>query len=125
MLRQRMTDYAKMTPEEKRKHLDEAIDREEQMKKFLPPTSPATQPAAPGTDVKVEGDATHRRVTIRTKLGGEKNMMEDLTPDLRAALADYRNALNKRRAERGLPPSTTGGLTITRSITTDVPPPAK
>jgi hypothetical protein len=111
---ERMKKYASMTPEEKRKHLDEQIDRQQKMQEALPPST------QPGTGVKVDGTPTSRNIRIGTRMD-PKSAMENLPPELRAQLAQYQADMNKRRAERGLPPSQGGVMLFTESRTLTMP----
>lgn len=120
----RMKDYAAMTPEEKKKHLDEEIDKVEQMRKnghFLATTQPTTQ-AAPEdgkTKVEVQGTPTDRKVTIRVGgKAGDKSMMENVPPEIRALIAQYQADMKARRAERGLPDLGGGMILINQRIET-------
>lgn len=103
-IRQRLRQYARMTPEEKKKHLDEQIDQQEKLRAAGDfPSVPTTQPAGPGVRAETSPDATQRRVIIRQAPGDEKSMMESMDPELRALMAQFTSDLRQRRAERGLP----------------------
>lgn len=112
-----MRAYSKMTPQEKKKKLDEDIDNFEKVRKNMPATLPTSLPADGKPDVKIEGDQNNRRVTVRIGgSAGPKSAMEDLPPDVRAILSQYQKDLRDRRAERGLPDAP-GGMVIIRSQT--------
>lgn len=120
----RMREYAAMTPEQKKKHLDEMIDQTEKLKKELGPIEPGGEPKGGPADgkpeVKVEGTPTSRRVSVRmSSKSGDKQAMENLPPDIRALMAQFKADMSARRAERGLPD--TGGITIIRRETTTTP----
>lgn len=131
---ERVKRYHQMTPEEKRKHLDEQIDQQEAVRKEMAKNGVPnlSQPGAttqPGVQYRSEGGPTSRRVSlsIRTSGPNDKQMMEEISPETRAALAQYAADLRARRAERGLPDAP-GTMMIRREVklTTEAPPaPAK
>jgi hypothetical protein len=106
--------YTGATPAEKKKMLDEQIDAQEKIKKEMGDIMngpPSTQPGAPG----MRGPDGQMRTFVRRSGGGEKGAMENLPPDIRAAMQQYRADMNQRRAERGLPPQD-GMMIIRRDI---------
>lgn len=103
-MRQRLREYARMTPEEKKKYLDDQIDQQEKLRAAGGlPLTPSTQPAGPDVRAEASADGTQRRVMIRRGPGDEKSMMESMDPELRALMAQFTSDLRQRRAERGLP----------------------
>ena len=104
-VRDGMRDYAKMTPAEQKKHLDEKIDQQEELRKSgvlkLPSsTQPSTLPSA--TTIEQPPDGKKKSMFVRRTVD-DKYMMENMDPELRAMLAKYAGDMKQRRAERGLP----------------------
>ncbi len=104
-MRDSMRDYAKMTPAEQKKHLDEKIDQQEELResgvfKLPSSTQPSTLPSA--TTIEQPPDGKKKSVFVRRTVG-DKYMMENMDPALRAMLAKYAGDMKQRRAERGLP----------------------
>lgn len=121
-MQERVRNYAKMSPEEKKKHLDEQIDQQLKMMKegglgglkFGATTQASTRPE--GTTIERGADGSIKQMTVIRRSANDKSMMEEMDPELRAALAQYASDLRQRRAERGLPDAP-GGITITKSMT--------
>jgi hypothetical protein len=87
--------YAKKTPEEKKKFLDERIDREEKWAA----NAPKDGQGGPGGGRGRGGMGDPARM---------KSRMENMNPARRAMMAQFAGDMAKRRAERGLPPSNRG-----------------
>lgn len=123
-MRERVQAYAKMSTEEKKKHLDEQIDEQLKMMKdgglkIGPTTMSSTQPS--GTTIERGADGSIKQATVIRRSANDKSMMEEMDPELRAALAQYASDMRQRRAERGLPDGP-GGISIVRTITLPSPP---
>ncbi|MDW8261272.1 MAG: hypothetical protein RMJ35_01980, partial [Phycisphaerales bacterium] len=103
-MRQVVSDYFRLPEGPRRQEfLDRMIDQQERARKELEKAAAVgagtrldlAQPATQG----VEG-VPRRTVVIR----GGAGIMDAISPELRAQLAEYTAALNRRRVERGLSP---------------------
>jgi hypothetical protein len=101
----RLDAYFAMSPAEKRRHLDGAIDRMEQRGKERS-TRP---PGAGGSGRRPGGDRPRSAEEVEKR---RKDRLDRTTPEQRALMDQlrakgerFRNDLNQRRAQRGLPPA--------------------
>lgn len=91
---QRMDQFFQLSPAEKRKQLDEMIDRMENRNRNSNPN------AGRGGRGDRGGNMSDAQ---RAQRGKER--LDRTSPKMRAQFTEYRRLLNDRRAERGLPPS--------------------
>jgi cell division protein FtsB len=102
----RLDAYFAMSPAEKRQHLDRAIDRMEQWRKERANRPPGAG-GPPGSGRRPGGDRPrsaeevekHRKERLDRTTPEQRAMMDQL----RAKGERFRNDLNQRRAQRGLP----------------------
>ena len=101
----RLDAYLAMSPAERRQHLDREIDRMEQRRKewaSRPPRTGGGPSRRPGGDRPRSAEETEKRRKERLdRTTPEQRAMMD---QLRAKGERFRNDLNQRRAQRGLPP---------------------
>lgn len=114
----RMASYVKMSPLDKRRYLDEQINREEEMRRRMqqqgakangnrPPGAPggpgmASGPGGPG------GRGNRPPPTAQEKENRRKQMLDRTTPQFRENMDQFRRDMDARRQQRGLPPSPPG-----------------
>lgn len=113
-----MARYVKMTPQEKRRYLDDQINRQEEMRRRMqqqpaangnrPPGAPggpgmASGPGGPG------GRGNRPPPTAEEKEKRRKQMLDRTTPELRENTDQFRRDMEARRQQRGLPPTPPGG----------------
>lgn len=126
--------FALQTKSERDKFLDSLIDAQGQMPKDVKVAEgggpqmrvqttrtevSATQPGGKAGGHSAAGGQPKTVMIRRTDTGGGDSM----PPDLRAKVAELASAMNKRRAERGLPPGPVGLMLIKKSESkTTVPP---
>lgn len=105
----RLDAYFAMSPAEKRQHLDRAIDRMEQWRKERadrPPRArgqPGTGRGPGGGDRPRSAEEVEKR--RKERLNRTTPEQRAMTDQLRAKGDRFRNDLNQRRAQRGLPPA--------------------
>ena len=87
-----LRNYQAMTPDQKKAFLDEQIKSTPHDPTSLPTTGPSGGPGGP------------MRI-VRKNSMGDKSMMEDMSPALRAMMAEYARDIAARRKELGLPPA--------------------
>jgi hypothetical protein len=104
----RLDAYLAMSPAEKRQHLDREIDRMEQRRKEWA-NRPPRPGGPPGTGQRPGGDRPRSAEETEKR---RKERLDRTTPEqralrdqLRAKGERFRNDLNQRRAQRGLPPT--------------------
>lgn len=112
--------FALQTKAERDKFLDRMIDAQPALPRDVKVSEGAAgqmrvqmtaPPGAPGTQPAEGGEAPKTIMVRRTGGGGGDNM----PPDLRAKVAEMASAMNKRRAERGLPPGPMGLMIVKKS----------
>jgi len=116
----RMAHYAKMSPQEKRKYLDEQINRQEEMRRRMqqqqkangarPAGAPAGRggPAIAGPPGGAGGRGNRPPPSPEQKENRRKQMLDRTTPEFRAHTDQYRRDLEARRQQRGLPATPPG-----------------
>lgn len=87
--------YAELPPEERANYLDEKIDEMQRMMESLRQMGPPPQMAEGqgGRRFNMDGDRRDRA----------RNMLNNSTPEERAAVSEYFQAIMDRRRERGMP----------------------
>jgi len=96
----RMNHLLDLPPEEQKKELDEQIDRMEQRRKEREAGGEARGDRGGGGGPGGRGGGGGN---------GGKGRLDRSTPEMRAKMDRYRDLLNARREERGLPPIEGGG----------------
>jgi hypothetical protein len=107
---QRLRQYAQMTPAEKVRHLDEQINREQQMRQQFAARNPngnGPRPAGggPGTFGAGPGGpgGPGGNLSPEEREKRRKERINRTTPEFRALMDQYRKDMNVRRQQRGLP----------------------
>jgi hypothetical protein len=97
-----MERYFKMTPAEKKKYLDQQIDRMEAMRRQMQANggAPPRGPGGPGGPPSNRPPQTPEQREQR-----RKDRLDMSTPELRAERDQFRKEMEQRRKERGLPPT--------------------
>jgi len=98
MMAKRIDDYFALPPAEQTKRLDEIIDSME-ARRLERERRAATRPSGGEGSDRREG--RRRRGFTPERL---KHILENTEPEMRAKFVEFRKAIEKRRAERGLPP---------------------
>ncbi|HTK75327.1 MAG TPA: hypothetical protein VL371_08715 [Gemmataceae bacterium] len=110
-----MARYVKMTPQEKRRYLDEQINRQEEMRRRMQQqpaangNGPAGAPGGLGMASGTGGRGNRPPPTAEEKEKRRKQMLDRTTPELRENRDQFRRDMEARRQQRGLPPTPSGG----------------
>ena len=109
-----MSRYVKMSPQEKRKYLDEQINRQEEMRRRMQQQQaangnrPPGAPGGPGMAFGPGGRGNRPPPTAEEKQNRRKQMLDRTTPELRENTDQFRRDMEARRQQRGLPPTPPG-----------------
>jgi hypothetical protein len=111
----RLAHYVKMSPQEKRKYLDDQINRQEEMRRRMQQQQAngarpggrgmAFGPGGPGGP---GGRGNRPPPSAEEKEKRRKQMLDRTTPEFRAHTDQYRRDLEARRQQRGLPATPAG-----------------
>lgn len=114
--RQELQDYFKLSPEDRKKHLDERIKAEEERRKqwqARAATRPTSRPAGEGRGPGGDGQGRPQGGPGGGGGGGgpggrgsperQKGRLENTDPGTRAQMSQYRADMAQRRAELGIP----------------------
>jgi hypothetical protein len=96
--------YRKMSPQEKRKYLDERIDRMERARQNTTQRAPqpsAVSAAAPGRPGGAPGG--WQNLSAEEREHRRKQRLDSTTPEFRAKMDQFMRDLQARRQQRGLP----------------------
>src|SRR5438876_4100795 len=108
----RMARYAHMSPAEKRRYLDEEINRQEEMRRRMQQqpngNRPAGGPGGPGMAFGPGGRGNRPPPSAEEKEKRRKQMLDRTTPEFRANMDQFRRDLEARRQQRGLPATAPG-----------------
>jgi hypothetical protein len=102
---QEMERFRQMSPAEKKKHLDEQINRQEEIRKRMQQRSP--QPSGGQSPAGISGGRGRgqNRVPLTPEQQEQRRQqrLDRSTPKERELRDQYRKAMEQRRRERGLP----------------------
>src|SRR5438876_11139476 len=106
----RMSRYAKLSPADKRRYLDEQINRQEEMRRRMQQQAANGNrpPGAPGMAFGPGGRGNRPPPSAEEKEKRRKQMLDRTTPEFRANMDQYRRDLEARRQQRGLPATPPG-----------------
>ena len=109
----RMSRYAKLSPADKRRYLDEQINRQEEMRRRMQQqpgngNRPPGGPGGPGMAFGPGGRGKGPPPSAEEKEKRRKQMLDRTTPEFRANMDQYRRDLEARRQQRGLPATPPG-----------------
>jgi hypothetical protein len=100
----RLEQYAQMSPTEKARHLDDAINQSEQRRQQMAQRGPGTGPRPGGGPPGGSGPGGSRGPsTPEEREKRRKERLDRTTPEFRALMDQYRKDMETRRRQRGLP----------------------
>ena len=107
MMRQRIVEFARAAPHERKKILDQAIDMQEAMRQRMDNRPrPERTRGEGGGDRSNRGDRGDRRGRMRDHI---QNRIEQGNPQMGAMRMEFFKEMRERREERGLPNRGPGG----------------
>jgi hypothetical protein len=109
----RMAGYVKMSPADKRRYLDEQINRQEEMRRRMQQQGangnrPPNAPGDPGMAGGFGGRGNGSSLSAEDKEKRRRQMLDRTTPDFRENIDQFRRDMAARRQQLGLPPTPPG-----------------
>jgi hypothetical protein len=98
-----LEQYARMSPTEKARHLDDAINQSEQRRQQMAQRGPGTGGPRPGGGAPGGPGGPRGPSSPEEREKRRKERLDRTTPEFRALMDQYRKDMEARRRQRGLP----------------------